>query len=392
MPLPTFAGTVSIGSPQVVRKTYWPPIYGFDRHVKTETYGGPLTSSTVYLSYSGEVFGYTYENTTSTSSTTPGVSMNIPIGYQAEMQNAILGKLSNTAMQLMVTAAEYRKTAATLVESTNRLINAVGEIATGKPGKHLRELGITMFGNHPTRVYYRDRRGRKRVSRVWKRDKDNVELIAESATNISQRYLEARFGLMPTIYDIDGACRIIAGWDVNKVLGSLRHVQMVPEDRTYVVNDDFHKTMSGSMKVVNRLTFTMRDGFANEMNKIGMDTTHLIATAWELIPYTWLLDKFWNIGNYTMALGGARPWRFSYGSRSYKGSCKCSTTRKTKTDLFEEISSVTLSMDVFERTVLTGFPLPMVPRLVPDLGVRDALDILSLGIVKIRGVSNPSIK
>lgn len=393
VPLPTHAGMITFGKPTVYRRTFYPPIFGQSKHPETTTNGFSPSSGYIFTSCSSPVVGYRWQNLTNSDNYDPLVTVTVPPSEQAFIQNAILAKLGNSAMQLQVTLAEYRKTAATLVQSTNRLIGAAFEIASGKPDKYMRELGIVGFGEHPDRVYYRDRRGRKKVSRVWKREKDSITLINDSVANMSQRYLEARFGLMPVLYDIDGASRIIAGWDRNKILGRMRHVHVVPLDHS---RDDkanyMQQTMSGTLKLTHRFTFHMRDSFANEMNSIGMDITHLLNTAWELIPYTWLLDKFTNIGDYTLALSGARAWQFDYGSLSMKVDAEVRTVVNIDLPLLIEKASSTFTINSFQRNVLSSFPLPMIPRIRADLGLRDYADILTLGLTKIRGISSNLIK
>lgn len=392
-PLPTYAGQVTIGKPIVRRRTYYPPEFAQGRHPETTTSGGVPSNSLLFLSCDTPAVSYRWQNLTNPSPSESLVKLSVPLAEQAEIQNAILGKLGNSAMQLQVTLAEYRKTAATLVQATNRLIGASFELLSGKPDKYLRELGIVGIGEHPTRVYYRDRRGRRKVSRVWKRDKDSIELINNSATNISQRYLEARFGLLPVLYDIDGASRLIAGWDRNKILGKLRHTHVVPLDHVHKREvDGMVQTVSGSLRVTNRFTFHMRDSFANEMNSIGMDVTHVLNTAWELIPYSWLIDKFVNIGDYTLALSGARAWAFDYGSVSMKCDAKVVTVVKLALPLLDEAASCVFNINAFRREVLSSFPLPMIPRVRTDLGLRDAMDILALGLIKVRGISSTLIK
>lgn len=392
-PLPTYAGRVIFGKPLVNRRDFWPPVFGQGRHPFTTTNGGSPSSSYLFLSTGTPCLSYRWQNLNNAESYDPLVKLFVPVWEQAYIQNAILAKLGNSAMQLQVTLAEYRKTAATMVQSVNRLIGATFELLSGKPDKYLRELGIVSIGNHPTRVYFRDRKGKRKVSRVWKRDKDSIELITDSATNISQRYLEARFGLLPVLYDVDGASRIIAGWDRNKILGRLRHVHVIPLDHVEVDKANYiERTMSGSMRVVNQFTFHMRDSFANEMNSIGMDITHVLNTAWELIPYSWLVDKFLNIGDYTLALSGARAWSFDYGSVSMKASASVSTVMNLKLPLLEESSSCIMNIEAFQRTVLSSFPLPMIPRVRADLGLRDYADILTLGLTKIRGISSTLFK
>lgn len=393
VPLPTHAGMITFGKPQVYRRTFYPSIFGEGRHPESTTFGFVPSSGFIFTSCASPVVSYRWQGLTSPENAYPLVNVTVPPSEQAFIQNAILAKLGNSAMQLQVTLAEYRKTAATLVQSTNRLIGAALEIASGKPDKYMRELGIVGFGEHPDRVYYRDRRGRKKVSRVWKREKDSITLINDSVTNMSQRYLEARFGLIPVLYDIDGASRIIAGWDMNKILGRMRHVHVVPLDHSR--DDKFNymrQSMTGTLKLVHRFTFHMRDSFSNEMNSIGMDVTHLLNTAWELIPYTWLLDKFANIGDYTLALSGARAWAFDYGSLSQKVDAEVETVVDINLPLLIEKASSKFTINSFQRNVLSSFPLPMIPRLRADLGLRDYTDILTLGLTKIRGISSNLIK
>lgn len=368
-PYPTFAGMVSCETKDKTDYEDYPPQFDQPRHPKRYTIGGAHGISQLN-SFNFERCSYAHNLQTVGSVTTPYITLKLSTAEKTDLDNQLLGTLKNSAMEILVTIAELRKTAKTLVTNAERLIGISTEIVDRKPGKYLKSIGI--IPNDDSKSYF----NKKRLAK-WPKDRPSA--IRE----LMGRYMEARFGILPILYDIDGASQIIAGYDGLSIRGTVKVGEIYKLDEIAeivgITNVKGQRKLKGQLQVVRRVKVQLKDYFANEANRVGLGATDLLNSAWELVPYSWLIDKFIDIGTYTRALGGARAWKYLHGSTSYKGEFAVETEFEHTISGYRTAKGrITHAGKAFRRTVESGFPIPSLPEFRLNLGVKDQLDILGL--------------
>lgn len=368
-PYPTFAGSTTSFTRALFDQENYPPQFGSPEHPKRISVGGVHGISQLN-SFQFDRVSYAHNLQTVAAVRSPYVSMSISLAEVAQSNNELLGELNNGAMEILVSLAEAKKTMRTLASNAERLLGITAEIVSAKPDKYLKSIGI--IPNNDSKSFF----NKKRLAK-WPKDRPSA------VRELMGRYMEARFGILPILYDIDGAAQIIAGYDGTAIRGSVRSVKDYELDQEIeivgVPGVKGTRKLSGNLKYVRRIAVQLYSDFENNANRIGLSATNIASSTWELVPYSWLIDKFLDIGAYTRALGGIRAWKYLHGSTSFKAEFQVDTEFEQNIGGYRvRRGQIIHKGSAFRRTVQSGFPLPELPSFRMDLGIRDKLDILGL--------------
>lgn len=118
---------------------------------------------------------------------------------------------------------------------------------------------------------------------------------------IANDFLMFQYGVKPLIDDIDGLIKHLNNWepfvfDVKASstvkLDAIRAVY----NTTYGINAEFVQTTTGKAQVTWKVRVKTTDNFARNLSRLGL--TNLTATAWELIPWSHIIDWLLGVGKY----------------------------------------------------------------------------------------------
>jgi hypothetical protein len=115
--------------------------------------------------------------------------------------------------------------------------------------------------------------------------------------------------------------------------------------------------------------------------------TNPLVVAWEVVPWSFVVDWFIPVGRYLEQLSATHGWTFYDGCRS--DLVKTSTTggySSTRTRLIggdlevdaRELSGTGSVYDTFGRTVLSNFPIPDIPQFKSPVTMGHALNSIAL--------------
>jgi hypothetical protein len=188
------------------------------------------------------------------------------------------------------------------------------------PAKGLRDLASSWLGKQPKHVF-RDRHTKNGAKRyhAWKQ-------------NLSSTWLEQAFGWQPLISDINSAFRTytglrdrkeqvpVSGFGIDKRPFPARtfsnQQQALAANITYLWNSV--ATEECFIKYHGMVTRQVDGSLVNKLEPFGFTLDEWIPTAWELLPWSFLIDYFSNIGDViTCGVANRASLAWVNRSRSY---------------------------------------------------------------------------
>jgi hypothetical protein len=253
---------------------------------------------------------------------------------------AVRLKLKSTDINLGVAFGERKQTARLLGSNATRIGNAFRHLRGGKTRRAMDELGISSRRRQP--------RG----------------------SNVPAKWLELQYGWKPLLSDVYGAAKALEGrpkgdWRVTaKVTKSREDTWVVQKLPAPTSNFDAHRCEARLFRSV----FARIDALPqNEaiISLASLGVTNPLSVAWELVPYSFVVDWCIPIGGWLESLDAL----LGYGTTSYSSSFLAKakwddrglsgggSTWKTSNNF-----RGTKRMVYLNRSVSSSVPLPSIPR------------------------------
>lgn len=266
-------------------------------------------------------------------------------------------KVRDQSINLLNTFAERQKTIEMITERTTRVYRAYAAAKKGNFRAAAKALGV-------------DKRGK---------------------TN-AKSWLELQYGWLPLLSDIHGGYEFMTGRRAKK--GLLFKVSRTITDSDSRVDTDgtsaWTKVSNVNVKKTTKvvLWYTVQYEALAEAEKLGL--LNPLEVAWELTPWSFVIDWFLPVGNLLGALSATNGCTFKGGT--------CTTTVRTNIKVqvipkngtgfgttIKRSGNAEASMDYFkmDRSVYSGTPIPT-PYVKNPFSVKHALNALALlrGIIK----------
>jgi hypothetical protein len=286
----------------------------------------------------------------------------VNIDFVSQAETAALNKLltEGRALQGTWSAAqawgERRETAELLTRTAQRVVGLFRALRSGQwrklnellpigERKRWKELKDTPYGKW---LVQRQRRA-----------------LAITPQAMASGVLEFQNGWKPLLGDVYNACEMLANrkmqadWVITGRGETKRfdsRDEILGQDTPWYVNPRTRRYWECTRLANVRIDATVDDQFFHRLSQMGM--TNPFATAWELLPLTYIADWFVGIGDWLQSLGAPAGMKF------FSGSC----TRYY--ELIVTMESADLSRGQYsgyrrkvemERTVYSNFPFPIPP-------------------------------
>lgn len=239
--------------------------------------------------------------------------------------------------------------------------------------------------------------------RVGKREAARYSTMAKKAKDrasvenlMSSGVLAVQYGIKPLISDVVGAAELYAQKTVHEVVNTatVRHsvrTEQVQSGKTnssynaympYTANASATTVVAVDVKI--GCTFAKGNEVLHTLSQLGLTNPLLIA--WELVPWSFVIDWFIPVGNYISSLDATLGLDFKDGYVSTKSEMT-HIRRQSVVGGVRANTSSSYHQKTFKRTVLTSFPSSKLPEFKNPLSWQHALN----GVALLVGVKNKII-
>lgn len=303
---------------------------------------------------------------------------------------AILKKVGNSQLSLGVTAGEAKETMNLALDLVEDVLSCVKFVRTGiKDPKSFVNYILTKPAGRPALNsrpkwdayakqvdnYNLETYGRRRFrdGKFTKRELDYMGLTTSAAAN---RWLMLRYGATPAYNDMIKIFDHIITIPPEKLLYDARVTIPI---NAGVGSEGYYRSRSGG-KVKSfqqcKLWYSIADHKIRKLAERGIDIASLPSIAWELTPFSFMVDWFYPVGNSLEALSATRGLKFEFGYLSQKYSAEDVITNWISTGIggvkhiIDTSSHALSSYGAFQRTLVTSFPLVRFPVVENPFGVH----------------------
>lgn len=262
-----------------------------------------------------------------------------------------------------------------------RMVSKFAE-TTAKALVHLRRgrlkaaagvVGLTVSERQATRYrrQYRDLKGPADIDKM-----------------LANGVLAIQYGVRPLINDVIGAAELYAQKRCSEVINQTR------SSGSYEFSDDWSFSDASGLKQTARYVVRAQVTYASTFGK-GSEVLHTakqlgitnpLLIAWELMPWSFVIDWVLPVGNYLSSIDATLGLNFVDGYKSVKVSSSEIWNQTIASPLpskgngtgTHEVSSTSTFRTEFHRTVLTAFPMPELPNFKNPLSWEHALNGVAL--------------
>jgi hypothetical protein len=267
----------------------------------------------------------------------------------ARVRNQVKGQSANIALMF----AERRSTAVMIADRATLIARAALQVRNGQWRHAIESLsGSTRY--NPLSVRARERALQK----------------LPPSKRLANAWLELEFGWKPLLSDVHGAATMLASRAASEQYNS----RLSASFRKRVVKPS---TWSGLYDYVNdhesKCKYVIRY-FLDSESRQGLSQTGIsdpLTLAWQVLPFSFVVDWFIPVGNYLSALGAYDGFTFRDGSlttldkvvthKSYNKSTVNSGWWGT--NVYQTSGEATFTEVNFRRSRITGWPIPAPPEL-----------------------------
>lgn len=292
----------------------------------------------------------------------------------------LFASLSETSGSAAVSVAELDKTAEMVAETARRLAKAFRALRHGRISEFTGALGITVSNRRANALRSRYR-----------------QLPANGTAPMqfaSKTWLEFTYGWKPLISDVYNQAENLAKFltersgAIREAKGSATGSLVTVEDLSPTSLDwKINKSTQMSSRVVYTVRFGLRGGAASAVNVFGLNNPAIVA--WEVIPYSFVVDWFLPIGTFLEQLSATSGLVFSSGVKVAKHVGASAGNIQARKPYASQGGTCTPAVDFGgncwqqqwenkSRVVLSDFPSVRLPEFKNPLSVSHATSALAL--------------
>lgn len=281
--------------------------------------------------------------------------------------NGMLNAMSNMKFNAAQAFAERRQTANLLVNSVNRFVTFAVLFRKGK----FSEANKILQGRK--RLLYEGTRGPVKFPKDY--------LKPPSHREFSNLWLEYSYGWRPLVSDVYGAAELLAqahtGSRPLKAVG-YGEKRFVTSSQATSEGLTGKATAEGVSSVRARCFFDISNAALDTLKSTGLSNPLLLA--WELIPYSFVVDWFIPVGQYLSAVNATQGLQFKKGGYTIKGVFDVYSASTSNNSTWTLGSSFPCSCHLAQvvRIAYTSFPNASLPSVSLGLNLSQVTSGLAL--------------
>lgn len=307
--------------------------------------------------------------------------MDVPVNYPFDIIDTIfktrvdnlatsklLSRIKNQKINIAIASAEMKSTLRTITSAAETLAKSFLYLKRGNLKRAYNELGLST---------------KRRQLRSYKRaHADDPKIAAEN------EWLAMRYGWLPLLSDIHGAAEALADSTEPIMRNRVESVATMTLEQTFTDQSMYNGWYGwvSTNKVVARHTskyvcYMVSSSSAPTATSLGI--TNPLALAYELIPFSFVLDWFYPIGNALNNIDATVGQQFAGGTKTHFTKHEFQATHSGKYVSLSEgnftgtaVSSRTKVNCV--RTELAAFPAATMPEFRSPLSLTHAIDAITL--------------
>jgi len=280
----------------------------------------------------------------------------------------LLTRIKDQKVNVAVASAEFGKVCNMLTETATKIRKTYSYLRKGNIKRAYDELGLSL--------------SRKQTRKYKRAHADDPRIAAEN------EWLAMRYGWTPLIKDIYGAAEVLADYNVpvmrNRIEAS--HSMTLSAETLPVNLFNGWPDWKSSSKIIAKHTTKMVCVMVPNTSAptaVSLGITNPVALAWELIPFSFVVDWFYPIGQALNNLDASVGQVFMHGTKT-----RFTTHDITSLHSGENLSNITQHYSgtatsrrkkvVCSRVLLPSFPDVELPQFKSPLSVTHAIDAISL--------------
>jgi hypothetical protein len=282
----------------------------------------------------------------------------------ARRLNDKLGKIQVNDAQAF---AERKQTVDLFATTARRLTLSFTSLRKGRVSECFSHLGISLSSKSAG--------WHNRFKKRYTKDPFNAS---------AQAWLELQYGWKPLLQDVYGAAEKLASIPFEPMVNTVRSQGAC--ERTDVsdlsIDGGYDVCYSSvSARAGYTLTYTVSNPVLREASSVGLTNPALLA--WELLPYSFVVDWFLPIGTYLEHVNSSFGLEFLRGSRFTKSIVTASGSRSQSysnglySGSYSQVYS-TIRRMIFSRSVLGDFPREPLPEFKNPVSTTHVLNAISL--------------
>lgn len=329
---------------------------------------GDSSSSTV----TGNLRGTAYEHSAPSMSVVTATQL-----QRARDENAtkLLAKVKNQRVNLAQAFAEREQAVSLVRDTAKALFSAYSSLKRGDLAGAAESVGV-----------YIKRRSRGARNHRRSHAKDQSKAIANG-------WIRIQYGLLPLISDVYGVAQHLADLEHEHQYIVVKQVtEREFSDQTVAQTYPGISKSVGTLKftVKRQVTFRVTGGFIHNFSKLGL--TNPATVAWELMPFSFVVDWFLPIGSAINALDAEVGVDFMSGchteiteglftTETWSSTSSLVQDVETKNSYYTVASRKEFNLS---RSVLYDFPAVPTPSFKDPTSVTHSLNALALLIQKLK--------
>lgn len=294
----------------------------------------------------------------------------------------LIEQCNSSRTNTLVSAAEMHKTADMVAKTATRIFEAVKSLKKGDVRGFTKALGLSS--------------NTKKVKRSEKRrpppDKSNSSHMDDWVANT---WLEFSYGWKPLLSDIYDHAKALAELQIERAnlvryaVGSAR-TELKSSVPISVTGFSGRKSQTSKRYVRFGVAYKLQNGELNTFVQLGINNP--LAVAWEIIPFSFVVDWFLPVGSFLESLGATAGLVFHGGFKASRDVVELETTvngdgrKNNGGSAYYEYQckgkATRFKMDIVRQRLLdfpsASFPQFKDPRSGQDYGLKRALSAIAL--------------